>query len=151
MIIKCQDKEKEMENTKTPVDAEKLRELFLAAKLPGVAALIESAARKSVTEFRPPFVDDPNELLLGVSNAVAGIYGFKLMSAAEIAEDLKVSGAEAKSIFLGSGLTIGPIATGPGKRIEITALQWLETLSRVMKDVPPEALAKFDAVCASMI
>ena len=140
-----------MENTKTPVDAEKLRELFLAAKLPGVAALIESAARKSVTEFRPPFVDDPNELLLGVSNAVAGIYGFKLMSAAEIAEDLKVSGAEAKSIFLGSGLTIGPIATGPGKRIEITALQWLETLSRVMKDVPPEALAKFDVVCASMI
>jgi hypothetical protein len=139
-----------MENIKTSVDVEKLRELFLAAKLPGVATLVEDAARNSVTEFRPPFVDDPNELLLQVGNAVAGVYGFKLMSAAEIAEDLRSAGAEAKSVFLGTGFIIGPIATGPGKRIEITALQWFETLSNVMKDIAPEALAKFDAVCASL-
>jgi len=140
-----------MKNTNTPVDAEKLRELFLAATLPGVAALTEYAARNGITEFRPSFVDDPNELLLRVSNAVAGVYGFKLMSAAEIAEDLKLAGAEAASVFLGTGLIIGPIATGPCKRIEVTALQWLETLSRLMKDVAPKALAKFDAVCASMV
>ena len=139
-----------MENIKAPVDTEKLREVFLVAKLPGVAALVEDAARNGVTEFRPSFVDDPNELLLQVSNAVARVYEFRHMSAAERAEDLRIAGAEAASVFMESGLIIGPIATGPGKRIEITALHWLETLSRVMKNIAPNALAKFDSVCASI-
>lgn len=139
-----------MEKATTPVDAQKLRELFLVATLPGVAALIEDAAKIGVTEFRASFVDDPDELLLQVSNAVAHFYGFRLMSAAETAEEFKLAGAQATSVFLGSGLTIGPIAKGPGKRIEITALQWLEVLGRVMKDIPPNALTKFDSVCASL-
>lgn len=137
----------ELENKKPEVNPDTLREEFTAAGLLGIAALVEYLAKSDCSELRPSFFDDPDNHSREIINAVAAQYGitFDDWTKGPLSgfRDQKDPAAA-----LSLGITIGPIHTGLGRKIDLTPLEWLTTLYAVRANISPKALELFDRVCA---